>query len=472
MDHRKNLLVFLGSRIGAASLNLLSVAIFTRLGGVDIYGSYLLVFAWAFVLHGVASNWINEAFFARYQEGSVDRYLSTAFGLKMLSLVLLVAPLGLLAWQGALDGWFAFALALMTAGIALHIFAIEASRTRMHAGLSAAVALSRSVLMVVAGTLALLYWQQPMALSIAVAGSYALSALPLLVIYRGHLFRHFRRDTAMELLRFGWPLLLAGGTWALAQNIDRIALGYFHGPASVGPYGAMADFLKQGFFVFGEVVALSLITHAKRAVTDGREREAREALREAMRTITMITVFGSILVLELQDKIIALFFGVEFHATAKELLPLLLLASSILVFRTYYFGQVVYFLSSGLLQAYASGAQLLVTLAAVFLLVPTHGVHGAAIALIVGQATSCAVVALWPNAGYRLPIPLTDMLRILCAGLAVWLLHLGLQALVGGGPLNFIGDMVVIAVTSAVILWYYDLFATRLVVRHVFAFAR
>jgi hypothetical protein len=71
-----------------------------------------------------------------------------------------------------------------------------------------------------------------------------------------------------------------------------------------------------------------------------------------------------------------------------------------------------------------------------------------------------------------MPIPLTDMLRILSAGLAVWLLHLGLQALVGDSALHFIADTVVIAATSAVVLWYYDLFATRLVVRHVIAFAR
>lgn len=473
MHHKNGMLVFLGSRIASASLNLLAVAVFTRLGGVETYGTYLLILAWSFILHGTMTFWIDEAFFARYRESARIRYISSALVMKSVSLLIVAAPMALLIWKGVLTPIFALALFLMTAGLAIHEFAVTVPRTRMKPSLSATATMLRSLLTVALGSATLtLFAGQPVALPIAVASAYLISAIPMFVVYRSELIRGFSREIVVELLRYGWPLMLAGGTWALAQNVDRLALGHFHGSASIGPYGAMADFLKQGFFVFGEVVALSLVTLAKRAASEGRHGDARRALNEAMRSIAVITVFGSILVLALQDTIIAVFFGSQFHASAKELLPLLLVASSILVFRTYYFGQIVYFLPSGLLQFYASALQLAVTVVLVGLLVPTMREHGAAIALIAGQCASCAVVMFWRTTTFRMPVPFADIVWIATAGFAVWLVHLALASVIQHDIVRIFADLALISGSAGLVLWYYDLFAARLVVRHVLAFAR
>lgn len=473
MHHQNGLLVFLGSRVASASLNLLAVAVFTRLGDVETYGTYLLVLAWSFILHGTMTFWIDEAFFARYQEQGRRQYMSSALAMKAVALVLVATPMALLVWQGALSASFALSLFLMTAGLAAHEFAVTVPRTRMNPKMSATATLLRAALTVTLGSAVLIAFAgSAVALPIAVASAYLVSAVPMFIVYRADLLRGFSRDVVRELLRYGWPLMLAGGTWALAQNIDRLALGHFHGSASIGPYGAMADFLKQGFFVFGEVVALSLITVAKRAASEGRHGDAQRALSEAMRSIAVITVFGSVLVLALKDTIVAIFFGPQFHAAAIELLPLLLVASSILVFRTYYFGQIVYFLPSGMLQFYASALQLVVTVGLVFLLVPEHREHGAAIALIAGQCASCAVVALWRSASYRLPLPMGDMLRIATVGLGVWVIHMVFARTIDNEIARIAADMTLVATSAGVVLWYYDLFAVRFVARKVFAFAR
>lgn len=472
MGHQKGMLVFLGSRIASASMNLLAVAIFTRLAGVESYGTYLLVFAWSFVINEILTSWMNAAFFAQQREAVFAQYLSTTMWMKLLALALVSAPMAAAAWYGLLSPGFAAALGLMVAGFAAHDFAVEATRVRLHAGLSAATTLLRALMVVILGTVALFLWDDPLALPLAVAVAYLCSAAPMVVAYRHHLSEYFRREIAIELFRYGWPLMLAGGTWAMAQNVDRLLMAHFHGSASMGPYGAIVDFLKQGFFVFGEVVVLSLVTVAKRAVSEGRQADATRALCEAMRSIMVITVFGSILVLRLQDIIIPIFLGPEFHATAKELLPLLLLASSILVFRTHYFGQIAYFLPSSVVQLYASVLQLAVTVAVSLALVPTYREYGAAVALVAGQFAACLVVALWRSPTYRLPIPFFDLLTIVAIGLAVWLMHLALEHLFGNGPLEVAADIMLVAVTAAVVLWFYDLFAARLVVRHVLAFTR
>ncbi len=63
------------------------------------------------------------------------------------------------------------------------------------------------------------------------------------------------------------------GTAALAQSLDRLIIAKTVGGRGVGAYGALADFLRQSFIVFGEAIALSLISLAKReARTGGMER--------------------------------------------------------------------------------------------------------------------------------------------------------------------------------------------------------
>src|SRR2546421_8982873 len=60
-------LLYLGARVFAAAANLAAVAIFTRLAVSDVYGGYLLIFSWAFVIYGFLGQWLGAAFFAVYQ---------------------------------------------------------------------------------------------------------------------------------------------------------------------------------------------------------------------------------------------------------------------------------------------------------------------------------------------------------------------------------------------------------------------
>src|SRR5437764_3615230 len=59
-------LLYLGARVFAAAANLAAVAIFTRLAVSDVYGGYLLIFSWAFVIYGFLGQWIGAPFFAVY----------------------------------------------------------------------------------------------------------------------------------------------------------------------------------------------------------------------------------------------------------------------------------------------------------------------------------------------------------------------------------------------------------------------
>src|SRR5882724_874502 len=70
-------LLYLGARLFAAGANLAAVAIFTRLAASDVYGGYLLIFSWAFVLYGFLGQWLGAAFFAVYAQETSTAQIGT-----------------------------------------------------------------------------------------------------------------------------------------------------------------------------------------------------------------------------------------------------------------------------------------------------------------------------------------------------------------------------------------------------------
>ncbi|WP_204283555.1 hypothetical protein, partial [Klebsiella pneumoniae] len=73
------------------------------------------------------------------------------------------------------------------------------------------------------------------------------------------------------------------------------------GPGELGAYGAIADFLKQSFLVFGESIALSMISIAKRDARAGDAAASAGVLEEAARTLTLIAAFGTAFFLSFDD---------------------------------------------------------------------------------------------------------------------------------------------------------------------------
>src|SRR5882672_11194411 len=145
-------LLYLGARIFAAAANLAAVAIFTRLASSDVYGGYLLIFSWAFVIYGFLGQWLGAAFFAVYQRETAAAQIGTLARLLAGSLIaagvaiLAVATAGLVPWPVA-GGLF-----LVVVALSLFITVMEAGRTRLEAKLTSAILAIRAVLIVTFGS--------------------------------------------------------------------------------------------------------------------------------------------------------------------------------------------------------------------------------------------------------------------------------------------------------------------------------
>src|ERR1044071_4939947 len=182
-------LLYLGARVFAAAANLAAVAIFPRLAVSDVYGGYLLIFSWAFVIYGFLGQWIGAAFFAVYQHETAAAQIGTLGRLVVGALasagaiILIAAVTGLVPWP------IAGGLFLVVTALTLFITVMEAERTRLEAGVvslilgarAALILVARAALIVTFGALTLLAGGGALALAVALAAANIVAALPGLI---------------------------------------------------------------------------------------------------------------------------------------------------------------------------------------------------------------------------------------------------------------------------------------------------
>lgn len=453
--------IYLGSRGLAAAINLGSVAVFTRLAPPESYGTYLYILSWALVLYGATCQWPKFAFFALYDEASEGAQVGTVVRILLCTLALAALGSGLAVALHLVPPRIAAAIVALAFGTTLFEGATEIARTRLKAASVALSVVLRGVLILGLGSAVLMVSGDAVHLALAVATAYGLASIPAAATVVPLMPGRGNRAEAMRLLAYGWPLVLSFGIAALAQVVDRLIIVKTVGPEDLGAYGAIADFLKQSFVVFGEALALSLVSIAKREARDGGMAAAHAVLADAARAMALVAAFGAAFFLNFDGLVVSVLLGPDYREQARALAPVLILASILMMFRAYYFGQIIYFTHSSRLEAVASTATLATVCVLSLALIPHLGVAGAAIAFAAGQAAACLVFVLGANrrgSGLpAMPLPLADFAGIAGIALAAGLLPAMIGWLPGGegGAAQALRFAVLVAGFLAAV-WRYD----------------
>lgn len=452
-------LLYLGARIFAAAANLAAVAIFTRLAASDVYGGYLLIFSWAFVIYGFLGQWLGAAFFAVYQHETAAAQIGTLARLLVGSLVaaavviLGVATAGLVPWPVA-GGLF-----LVVAALSLFITVMEAGRTRLEAKLTSVILVTRAVLIVTFGAATLLAGGGALALATALAVANIIAALPALARLAPYLTEKSDPAVFRRFFDYGWPLVIAFGVTALGQNVDRLILAHVVGTAELGSYGATSDFLKQSFGVISEAIVLAVISIAKDAAARGDHATARRAQEDAFRALAATVSFGAAFIVTFADELVHVVFGPDFRGTARALIPPLIIANGVLIFRAFYFGQSIYFGQSSRNEVIAAVLMLSVTGGLAALLIPSHGIFGAAWAATGGQIAACSVFIV---ARPRMPIPFASVAAIVAIAAFVLGADLILDRIAMLGVLPRIAvKLSIFAIAGTFVIWRFNILGLR-----------
>ena len=264
----------------------------------------------------------------------------------------------------------------------------------------------RTVLMVGFGSTSLYLGGGARGLAIAIAVAHLIAAAPSLATLSKIQSSHFSRAASLHIVSYGWPLLLSFGVTAVGQSIDRLLLAHYLGLATLGPYGVVADVLRQSFTVLGEAIILSLVTVAKTQANRGNSDAAHETLQKAFNACLAAATFGAAFFIVFGDVVLQAVLQPEFVAPIRDLIPILAIAFAFATMRNFYFAQVIYFTNASYLDLVVSLLFLVVSTALSVVLVPAYGPHGAAVALMVACIVACLAFMVLGRRWYRMPIDL------------------------------------------------------------------
>ena len=456
--------LYLVSRLAAAILNLVSVAVFTRLATPQVYGSYLVGFATSFVIFGTAFQWLLHAHFGVYTSERAARLAGALAALLGLVGILVGAAMLVSAAMGWLDAWAGLGIAVLVIGFVVQIGAVEVGRARLMVREVTAAGLLRGILMLICGTMTLLVVQSAPMLLMAIGLAQVVAALPVLLALRRHGFARPTRDDIADILRYGWPLIVALGFAALALNVDRLVLERLAGAAAVAPYGAISDVVRQGFVVLGEAIAAAYLSQAKALVPVSPARDG--VLRRAFTTLWTIVLFGALGWLLLGETVLGALLALGYASDVHAVLPAMIVGTACLVLRAYYFGQAIYFAGSARREVVASLVMLGVAAPAALLLVPALGATGAALSFALAQLAALAVFLVADRHSRLMPIDWRHAAQASawCAATGI----AGFLALLAGWWLAF----TVLAISAASLALRWNLFDARLLLNQLLPASR
>jgi O-antigen/teichoic acid export membrane protein len=450
-------LLYLSARAVSAAGNLLAVAIFSRMAGAAEYGHYVLIFAWSLIVYGFGAQWMRFAYFGVYQPDRFGEYVASLARLLGIGLALVALVLAGLAAFGLFETGFLIAVFALVSGIALYEAAFEVARTLLNVRGASLAMILRTVLMVGFGSAALYLGGGARGLAIAIAAAHFIAATPAIATFSKVRLSHFSRAASLHIVSYGWPLLLSFGVMAVGQSIDRLLLAHYLGLATLGPYGVVADVLRQSFSVLGEAIILSLVTVAKTQSNHGDTDAANKTLHRAFNACLAAATFGAAFFIVFGQVVLQTILKPEFVAPTRDLIPIFAIGFAFATMRNFYFAQVIYFTNASYLELIVALLFLVVSTALSVTLVPGYGPQGAAVALMVASVFACLAFMGLGRRWYRMPIdPVALGVMPSLAALFVFGAHATAQ-FVPGQSLPLVVDAVIYALCAGFAIRHFRL---------------
>lgn len=463
---------YFGSKLFAAILNLVSMALFVRLAGHEVYGGYIVAMAWAAIAYSVSLQWMRFAFFASYHEDTGFEQIATYF--RLLGVGMIIAALLALAvvYMKLAPPRVGAVIYIVVTGLAAYDALHECARIRLKARTVAIGVVVRSILILGLGLAALKLHSSALALTLAFGVAHWGSAIALLPSIREVASRPFSPEAGASLWRSGKPLIPAFAVDSFGLQIDRLQLAHHSGLSDVGPYGAVSDFVRQLMIVGAEAISGAYLALARADAVAGRQEPARQMLGQAFRAYSMLTIFATVFIMHFSKPLLTLLFGSDVVAAIEPILILILATNAIMVFRAYYFAQILFFDRGASLLLISNISHAIAAASLSFLLIPQYGAAGAAIALLSGHIVALSIYAWSWRSTYVMRMPYRDALAILICGVVLYFCLQEIDYELGNGFAALIISAILFAIVSIAVAWRFRVLSInellKAVYRHIF----
>jgi PST family polysaccharide transporter len=217
-------------------------------------------------------------------------------------------------------------------------------------------------------------------------GEVGLGAIGLIISYRVRGYSPWlwpwSSPLAKTLLKESWPLILSGLTVMIYMRIDQIMLGQMVGDKAVGLYSAATRISEVWYFI--PVAIASSVSPAIYAAKEVSEALYYQRIKQLIRMLVLISLVISVPMSLMSGKLITILFG-NGYAEAGKILAIHIWAS-LFVFMGV--ATSPWFIAEGLTEFsfHRTLIGAVVNVVLNFLLIPSYGGIGAAIATVIAYA--------------------------------------------------------------------------------------
>jgi PST family polysaccharide transporter len=217
-------------------------------------------------------------------------------------------------------------------------------------------------------------------------GEVSLGAIGLIISYRVRGYSPWlwpwSSPLAKTLLKESWPLILSGVTIMIYMRIDQIMLGQMVGDKAVGLYSAATRISEVWYFIPTAIV--SSVAPAIYAAKEVNEALYYQRIKQLIRILVLISLLISVPMSLMSGKLITILFG-NGYAEAGKILAIHIWAS-LFVFMGV--ATSPWFIAEGLTEFsfHRTLIGAVVNVVLNFLLIPSYGGIGAAIATVIAYA--------------------------------------------------------------------------------------
>lgn len=417
-------------------INLLGLAIFTRMLSPEAFGAYALVIAGAGLGNAVFFRWLQLGvlrFFPAHRDRKglfLGTILAAFLGLVVVTCLGGVISLMVIADPGV-KKLVAVGLVLLWVQAFFELNK-ELVRSEFSPRRYGMMAMTKSVVALVLGVALVALGWEAFGLLLALV-----IALGLCLV--GQFKREWRQvrlvDADRQLFRllatYGLPLTATFALGFVISSSDRFFLGWLINAEATGLYAVGYDLANQTLGMVMMIINLAAYPLAVSALErEGQEAAGRQLSQNAIALLGLGLPSAAGIVL-LAPEISALFLGQAYQDSAAELMPWIAAGALLAGLKAYYFDLSFQLGNKTVLQVWVVLASALVNVCLNYFLIPIFGILGSAYATVAAYAVGLILSWVLGRKVFPLPLPWLEFGKIAVATGIMILPLLAFQSLKG-----------------------------------------
>lgn len=438
----RHTIIYTLGRSASGAINLIALAVFTRLLLPAEYGHYALVVVWVGVVNAIAFQWLHSGarrFLSAYTDrrGGFFATLRVAYARVAVTVVLLGTVVAL-GWPDPTVRRLAVLGTILLCAQAWLDLNLNLSLAGLKPIRYGTLNLIRSAVGLLCGGALAYFGLGATGVIIGIIAGYVVpGVIVALRDWRGGARGPADSVVMQEVLRYGLPLTAVYALSFVVTFSDRVLLAWLKGSGDVGTYAAAYDLTFQGLMTLMVMVNLSAFPLAVRALEEGGLDAARAQLTQHATLLLAVAMPATVGLALLAPNVARVFLGGAYQASGARLIPWLAFGTFVVGLKTYYFDLSFQLGRATTKQVWISAFAAAVNVGLNLWWIPKFGVLGAAWASLAAFLVAGVSSVLLGRRVLPMPLPWVQWVKIAVAGAIMGMLLLpviayrGAFALVG-----------------------------------------